>query len=298
MVTDHTFHHMQSLTRHIDRLNAMLRTNRCGRACRWFDTVDSTNSEALSWARHGAAAGSLVVADFQKQGRGRFKRSWTADPGRNLTFSLVLDADEVRARLELLPIALAVATAETLGEIVAPHQPLIKWPNDVLLAGRKVCGILIESSLPSHSDRRGGYVVAGIGINVNQEKFPAEITEVATSIFQVLGRQTDRVLLLSEILLSIESVLAETATGATQALRDRYEARMAGIGKTVRFSYIDRDRATEGTLLGIDDAGGLRIRTQDGIQTLRAGEVTLREDRRGHSVIARVSDQSRPASSS
>jgi len=289
---------MKSLTQNIDRLDALLLTHRYGRSCRWFDAVESTNSLALSLAKQDADAGSLIVADFQKRGRGRFKRSWTADPGKNLTFSLILDWEGLRSHLGLLPVALGVAVVEALSDAVEPHRPLIKWPNDVVLAGRKVCGILIESSLPSHGQQPGGCVVAGIGINVNQETFPPEIADAATSIFQVLGRPTDRIALLADVLLAVETTLGRLAAGKTASIVQRYESMMAGLGKTASFHYVDSDQTNEGTVLGIDDAGGLRVRMQDGVKVLRAGEVTFKDERRVHARVARVTDRPSPASSS
>lgn len=289
---------MKSLTRNIDELTAQLQTKYYGRVCRWFDAVDSTNSLAVTWAKEGAGPGSLVVADFQRRGRGRFSRSWTADPGQNLTFSLVIDTEGTQRHLEMLPATLAVAIAETLAPITEPHRPLIKWPNDVLLAGRKICGILIESSLPSDDRLHRGYVVAGIGINVNQEKFPAEIADRATSLFQVLGRPTDRIALLSDVLQAAEVTVDRLASGETGSIVNRYEARMTGLGKIAVFRYVDRQRANEGTVLGIDQAGGLKVRTRDGVVVLRAGEVTFKETGNADSPIVEGTDASVPPSSS
>ncbi|HEY5565372.1 MAG TPA: biotin--[acetyl-CoA-carboxylase] ligase [Rhodothermia bacterium] len=290
---------MKPLDDHIARLQAGLRTERFGRRCRWFGTVDSTNSLAMTWAKEDAQTGSLVVAEFQERGRGRFKRSWTSDPGRNLMFSMIIDPSELRGGLELLPLAIAVAVTDSLAENIEPHRPLIKWPNDVILTGKKVCGILVESSLPSRSDDRGGRVVAGVGINVNQDSFPEDLSETATSLYRVLGRQVDRIELLCDILSSFEAVHREIVAGRTVKLIRRYESMMLGLGETARFLHLGTGRMTEGTILGVDDAGGLRVQTKSAVEVLRAGEVTIRMDGSlPQARIARLSDQSFPTSSS
>lgn len=290
---------MKTLEDNIARLQAILKTQRFGRACRWYDAVGSTNSTALDWAGDGATTGSLVVADFQEHGRGRFDRVWTADPGKNLTFTVIIEPGEVRPNLGLLPLAAAVAVTEALTESIEPHRPLVKWPNDVILTGKKVCGILTESSLPSDSADRGGRVVIGIGLNVNQDRFPKEISESATSLFRVLGRQVDRVELLAGILKAMESVYEEIRSEQPAALIRRYQALMLGIGETARFTRIDAGDTTEGTILGVDQSGGLQVQTKAGIQVLRAGEVTIRSSAGlPQAKIARLPDPSLPTTSS
>lgn len=267
---------MKTLRRNIERLDSQLQTRRFGREVQWLDEVDSTNALAAAWAKEGTETGALIVADFQRRGRGRFDRSWEADPGTSLTFSLVIDASEIGEDLGFLPVALAVAVAETLSEYVGPHFPGIKWPNDVILAGRKIGGILTETALRTGGVSYEGHAVAGIGLNVNQDTFSGDLSEYATSIFQVTGRKTDRVTLLSDLLFSIESIYDNVLAGQTDQVIDRYQSIMIGLNDTVRFSQIDNGRTNEGTMLGVDPTGALLVRTTDGIQTIRAGEVTLR----------------------
>jgi len=281
---------VHELPDHTAALNDLLRTRQFGRPCRWFDAVDSTNPIALAWAKDGAPTGALVVAEFQKLGRGRFQRTWAAEPGENLTFSLVVQAEALQDNLELLPLVLAVSVAETIQQNVEPHKPSIKWPNDVLFAGRKVSGILVESSLPAHGARMGGCVAAGIGINVNQGSFSAELSGIATSLFQVLGRAVNRVALLADLLLSIESVFDMLADGAQDRILDRYRALMSGLQKEVRFERMGGGGLSEGTVLGVDSAGGLEVRTARGVEILRAGEVTFRTEAPTRPPIVRLAD--------
>lgn len=268
---------MRLLDENLNALQARLQTSRFGRTAKWLDVVDSTNPLALDWAKRGAPTGSIVAAEFQRKGRGRFDRSWLAEPGENLTFSLILDASELSEKLELLPMALAVAVAQTLDEVVPTHRPQIKWPNDVLLAGRKVCGMLIESAIASVPSSRSGQVVAGIGINVNQSRFPPELAETATSLFQVLGGPCDRVQLLADLLLELELAFDLLIGGDGARLLQRYESLLFGRDRPVNFRRVESGREEEGMLLGVDDSGGLRVKTAGTIEILRAGEVSFRQ---------------------
>lgn len=193
-------------------------------------------------------------------------------------FSIVVRPDELRPHLEILPIGVAVAVAEGLRGLCEPHQPMIKWPNDIMLADRKVSGILVESQLPSGPNADGGRVVVGVGINVNQERFPGELEATATSLHRLLGRQVDRFELLAETLASLESVYEDIERGRIDGLLRRYEASMMGIGESVLYTQTDTRNASEGTILGLDDSGGLCVRTAAGVEVLRAGEVTIRAE--------------------
>jgi BirA family biotin operon repressor/biotin-[acetyl-CoA-carboxylase] ligase len=281
----------------IDKLSAALATRRFGRYCRWFDTVDSTNSLALTWAKEGAPTGALVVAEFQERGRGRFNRSWTAEPGSNLTFSLIAGTEEFEGSVAQIPIALAVAAAETVSLYLEPHHPSIKWPNDVLVAEKKVAGILVESSIASSRRARGGHVVAGIGINVNQSRFPPELAHSATSLLQIQGRPTDRIQFLADLLLSIEQAFDALSAGKVSSIIARYEHLLTGKGEAVSFRRLATDDEVEGTILGVDPSGGLRVRTRSRIEVLRAGEVTLRPGSKNTPTVTHLPDTSHTSSS-
>ena len=160
---------------------AHLTTRRLGRAVRYFESVDSTNRQADRWAEAGAPEGALVLADRQLRGRGRRNRSWYAHPRGSLLLSLVLRPQVAAAQAPLLTYAAAAALAEALARWVEESAVAIKWPNDVLLGGRKAAGILLEmrteGALPAH-------VVVGVGVNVQvpPEAFPAELADTATSV--------------------------------------------------------------------------------------------------------------------
>jgi BirA family biotin operon repressor/biotin-[acetyl-CoA-carboxylase] ligase len=212
--------------------------------------TDSTNERARELASAGAPHGALVTAAEQTAGRGRQGRTWTAPPGRALLLSLVLRVEQPA----LVPLAAGVATAETVG-----HHARIKWPNDVLVEGRKVAGILVEGR------PQEGWAVLGIGLNVaiRPDDFPPELRDSAGT----LGREpTELEPTLHRLLDALERWLEadqDTVIAAWRA-RDALEGRRIewaeGAGKAV----------------GIDDAGRLLVGTSSGTVALDAGEVHLR----------------------
>ena len=208
----------------------------------------STNDRARGLAQGGAPHGTLVTAGEQHAGRGRQGRTWSAPSGRALLLCVVL-----RNWPELLPLASAVAVAETIGRDAA-----IKWPNDILVADRKVAGILVEGRAQE------GWAVLGIGINVAVREFPGELRDVAAS----LGREpSDIEPLLAALLEQLEHWIAAPA----EAVLDAWRSRDALRGRPVRWA------AGEGTAAGIDGDGRLVVELTDGGTTaLDAGEVHLK----------------------
>lgn len=209
--------------------------------------ADSTNDRAKALAGGGAPHGTLVTAAEQTAGHGRQGRTWTAPAGEALLMSVVL-----RRWPELLPLAAAVAVAESVG-----GDARIKWPNDVLVADRKVAGILVESRVQE------GWAVLGIGVNVAVERFPAELAEVAGT----LGRTpADIEPFLGDLLTALERWIAAPA----QELLDAWRGRDALLDRPVRWA------GGEGTGRGIDGAGRLVVELAEGGTTaLDAGEVHL-----------------------
>lgn len=226
--------------------------------------VDSTNVRAQRLAVSGAPHGALVTAAGQSAGHGRQGRTWVTPPGRALACSLVL-----RDPPRLLPMLAALAVADVADRFdVAGRPATIKWPNDVLLDGRKVAGILAEGR------PQEGWVVLGIGINVAvaDEAFPAELRAIATS----LGREPrDVEKVLAALLERLDAWLAAPAGAAMGA----YRARDALAGREISWS------GGRGTALGIADDGRLRVRpaaaTEGEELLLDAGEVHLGTDRLG-----------------
>lgn len=252
-----------------DDLQPLLRTRRLGRPAAWHEALDSTNLRAAAWAEAGAPEGALVGAEHQSAGRGRLGRRWESEPGESLLVSVVLCPALAPERLGLIPIAAGVAVAEALAEMLPALRPVLKWPNDVLLNGKKVCGVLAEGSL-------GGarpHVVLGLGLNVNQTAFPDDLATPPTSLRLEAGRPVERAPLLAAILLRLEERYEQLGI-EPEVVREAFEARMAGLGG--RAVLTRSGERIEGEVLGLAEDGGLRLGTAEGERTFHAGEVTLR----------------------
>jgi BirA family transcriptional regulator, biotin operon repressor / biotin---[acetyl-CoA-carboxylase] ligase len=210
--------------------------------------TDSTNERARALAAAGAPHGTLVTASEQRAGRGRQGRAWTAPPGSALLMSLVL-----RELHEALPLTAAVAVAEAL-----PLPSEIKWPNDIWIERRKVAGILVEGR------PQEGWAVLGIGLNVENEEFPPELAETATSL-----RLTGAALSVDEALTALLGELDAWLSRPTAEVLAAWRARDALLGAEVRWA----DGIGVGN--GVDETGALLVETADGEVALQAGEVHL-----------------------
>jgi BirA family biotin operon repressor/biotin-[acetyl-CoA-carboxylase] ligase len=259
----------------VDAVRSHLQTEHFGRRMRGYESVDSTNTHAAHWAAEGAPEGSVVVTEYQTAGRGRHGRTWTADAGKNLMFSVVLRPDLPPDRLGLITLCGGVAVAETV-EGSAPLRATIKWPNDVLLRGRKCCGMLLESSLSGQRDGPPEFVILGIGLNVNQDRFPPEIADQATSIQQAAHRPIERAPLFAELLLHLERRYQSLFEDDGASVRDAYEERLHDKGRPITLRFTGSEQTIRGTVRGITSDGALRLGTPTGIETVRAGEVTSR----------------------
>jgi len=235
-----------------------------------FGRVGSTNDVAMALARGGAADGALVIAEEQTRGRGRLGRQWHSPPSAGLWFSLVLRpglSAEVSTTLSL-SAALGVAAALD-GKYGVPAQ--IKWPNDVLVHGRKICGILTEAEF------LGGdlnFVVVGIGVNVlgRESDFPADIRDIATSVEIEAGDGVARRDVLVALMEEIEERYVRLRRRGFPHLKIELLGRSSLLGKVVRVQT-GRD-VMEGTAVDIDDRGALILRYKDGsLQRILAGDV-------------------------
>jgi BirA family biotin operon repressor/biotin-[acetyl-CoA-carboxylase] ligase len=237
-----------------------------------YKTIGSTNEVARRLAEAGAPEGSLVIAEKQSRGRGRLGRSWHSPGGSGLYFSLVLRPQVAFTRLPALSLvaALSICRAlETLGDLKAE----VKWPNDCLLSGRKVAGILVE--LSAELDRVS-YAILGIGINVNNQRkdLPPSIRSRATSVAMEIGSSVSRVELIRRILNEFERAYCNFQRYGLRFIGPELVSRSAVIGKKIIVT-VGRKRFI-GQALGFDENGALRIKTRKNVQTVSAGEVSLR----------------------
>jgi BirA family biotin operon repressor/biotin-[acetyl-CoA-carboxylase] ligase len=270
-----------------DRIRPLLRTDCYGRSLLVLDTTTSTNRVAFEMAHQGAPHGTVVVADCQTGGQGRHGRIWHSPPGMNLYCSLLLrlpeSRDEMPKRLGWVPLLSGLAAARAVSAST-PLEPGIKWPNDLLVNGRKLGGILCESAgLGTASP----VLVVGIGINVNQPRssFAPEIQDRATSLFSELDSETEREQLFACLLYELENIL-ELLIRSNSAPFDDYRSRCLTLGQRVRIS-LAVGTSVEGLAHSIGPDGSLTLRASDdsliGIQAgdvthLRAGDRNTRSD--------------------
>lgn len=232
---------------------------------------ESTSTLLLERARRGAASGTLLVADRQTAGRGRRGRQWLSSPAASLTFSLLWRFPGDVARLAGLSLAVGVALARALDQCGAPGVGL-KWPNDVLLGGGKVAGVLIElESAPAS-------VAAVIGIGLNLQLPPAgddDFLHPPAALAQAVDPLPERHRLLAQVMIELAAVLERFADGGFAVLRDEWQARHAWQQRPVRLLNGARvDRA--GVCLGADVDGALLLRTDAGVERCFSGDVSLR----------------------
>ena len=233
--------------------------------------VGSTNDEAAALARAGAPAGLLVVADHQTAGRGRKGRRWLSVPGSSLCFSLVLRPGVERRAWPLLSLAAAAALARCLQAVAA--DVALKWPNDVLIGGRKVAGILIETV-----DRPGGSpaAVIGVGVNVARNSIPPGMEDSAASVSSATGSDVLRQSLLVSFLGEFQRTYLLFEAGRHREIVDEWES-LAPMSRNTGVWLEDGEGPREAVTCGLTDLGCLRVRFPDGGEgTVLAGDVSLR----------------------
>ena len=246
-----------------------LRTKVVGKKLFVFESIDSTNACAKTLAETGTPEGTVIVADFQTSGRGRLGRTWKSEPGANLLFSLVLRPPLKKEAAGILTFFSAVFIARALESIAGiPFE--CKWPNDVLLNGKKCCGILLENSFFQDTF---AYSVVGIGINVNQASFEKDLAGKATSLFKELGHTFDRTSLLQELLRQADKLMPSLERGNIPEIMDQWNARCSMFGKPVVVAHGNEQIA--GTALRLNGDGGLVVETASGQSTFYAGDVTV-----------------------
>ena len=224
--------------------------------------VTSTQAMAFEMAERGAADGTVVVADTQTAGRGRRGRVWHDAPGDSLLMSIVIRSPLSVSDLPKLSLAAAVAVAEAI-DLTTDLEARLKWPNDVLVNGRKLAGILLESRIVAEP-----IVVAGIGVNLRQRTFPAELAETATSVDLEGGRAVGREELLEAVLAAFERRRRGLESEGFAAIRARWLALADTIGRAVTVGE------HAGIAVDLAEDGALVLRHGAGLQRVVAGELT------------------------
>ncbi|MCX6121739.1 MAG: biotin--[acetyl-CoA-carboxylase] ligase [Ignavibacteriales bacterium] len=255
-----------------EELQRGLSTKIFGRKLFVYDSIDSTNACAKTLANRGAEEGTVVIADHQTAGRGRFGRTWNAESGSSLLFSVIVRPTFSTDKIGLLPFFAAAGIALAV-ETVTGLQCECKWPNDVLLNKRKCCGILMESNLQKNNL---DYVIIGIGLNVNQKKFLDDLDGKATSLSNECGNEFDRRSVFCQIMSWLESLYYNVSRGNFNNVLMEWKARATLFGK--RITLAQATAVIEGTAINLAPDGGLVVETKTGRHVFYAGEVTLAKE--------------------
>jgi|SRR5580658_3627811 BirA family biotin operon repressor/biotin-[acetyl-CoA-carboxylase] ligase len=252
-------------------LSPLIRRTIFGAQIHHFYKIGSTNTAAMAAAAEGAPEGSAFLAEEQTAGRGRGANRWQSARSAGIYCSVVLRPSLPPSEVLVLALAAGLAVRSAIEQVDSRISTDLKWPNDVLIAGKKVCGILTEMNAEATRVR---YIVVGIGINVNQPSFPKELEGEATSLRLTTGSEWSRVELAAALLKSLdrEYRLLLEQTDARESILRRFAEQSSWVrGKQIRVE--ENGSSVEGTTEGLDERGFLQVRTAQGLQTVLSGTV-------------------------
>lgn len=256
-----------------EEIASRLHTKRIGKEIYYFSKIDSTNQYAKKLGEEGAPDGTIVIADEQTKGKGRSGRHWVTPPGSAIAFTILLRPKLPPASISMVTLVKGLAVCNAIRELY--HLPVgIKWPNDVVIDGRKICGILTEMSAEVDGVH---YIVIGTGINTNVDSFPDEIKDVATSLKIQLGRPVDRAEVLVRVIEFFEEYYEKfEEDGDLRRLQDTYNEELLNMNEGVR--VLDPKGEYTGVALGIDPGGQLLVKRDDTGEIVKvwSGEVSVR----------------------
>lgn len=253
-------------------IGSLLKTQWAGNRIVYFDKTDSTNNRAKDAGEKGGVHGTLFVADAQSSGKGRRGRAWSSPPGESVYMTLLLRPGIMPDRAPMLTLVMGLSVVEAI-RTVTGIEAEIKWPNDVVVNKKKVCGILTEMAAEM---TYVNYVVIGVGINVNQKHFPEEIADMAVSLRKETGKVYRRSELIAAVLERFEENYGTfLRTGDLSEIRKAYDAALVNRGREVR--VLEPGNEYEALAEGISDIGELIVRLPDGQKRhVFAGEVSVR----------------------
>jgi len=256
----------------MDLQSVSMTTKRMGRGFRFLKVTGSTNRNADAAGVGGLPEGFLIVADKQTAARGRMGRGWFSPAGVNIYCSLLLRPDVAPGCVASLPLVIGLAVVEGLTECEPSLQPTIKWPNDIYIGDRKICGILCETQLKGNAIQ---HLVAGIGVNVNvlTGQLPPELRASATSIAIETGREVSREQVLATILNRFEPLYDQWRAFGFKALVQQVNMFDALRGKPVRMELAGTP--LEGIASGIQPDGTLLLKTANGMKSVCSGEAHI-----------------------
>lgn len=253
----------------IENFDIKLNTEYIGRTFVYAEELSSTNTFLMDKQNGYNTSGTVVLAEKQTSGKGRKDRVWYSAPDSNLTFSILLTKDKfLTSNSSLINFAASLAVAFSIDNLYQLKTEL-KWPNDVLLDGKKTSGILIESTSQGNKIER---FVVGIGVNVNQPSFQGTFNYPPTSIRIELGRNVERERFLAEILNNFELLLERIKSNKNEVIND-WKSKCKMIGEKI--SVVENDSEKFGIFYDIDEEGFLLLKTRDGIEKVHYGDVSL-----------------------
>lgn len=247
-----------------------IHTKWAGKTVHFARETDSTNLWIKRLAKEGAPEGTLALAEFQSAGRGRLGRSWEVPEGTSVMMSILLRPKFEPQYAPTLTLVMGMAVAKAVKNL--GFDVSIKWPNDVVVSHKKICGILTEMGV---RDGKIGYAVIGVGINVNIKEFPEEMADKATSLYLESGKEFDRSQIPGLVMEAFEEYYEKfAATCDLSGLKEEYESILANYNQPVR---VLAKEPYEGVARGITDGGELLVEKTDGmIVAVSAGEVSVR----------------------
>ena len=253
-------------------IDSLVDTKWAGKNVIYYDETDSTNNRAKEAGNNKEPHGTLFVADMQMAGKGRRGRVWKSPSGSSIYMTILLYPDIPPVKAPQLTLIMAIAVAEGIREVTG-LETKIKWPNDIVVNGKKICGILTEMSTEIDYIN---HVVIGIGINVNMESFPEDIAKTATSLRIEAGKEFRRFELIAAIMEHFEKAYeAVCEAGSLEPIMEDYNRLLVNCGRRVR--VLEPEHEYDALALGIDKTGELQVECEDGSRkSVFAGEVSVR----------------------
>lgn len=253
-------------------IKSLMHTDWVAKEVLYFDTIDSTNTKAQELAEKGYPSGTLVVADKQESGKGRRGRSWVSPSGTGIFMTLMIKPDINPNNASMLTLVAALAVAKAVTSVTG-EEAMIKWPNDIVVNSKKVCGILTEMNAQFDYIN---HIVVGIGINVHNESFPEEISQMASSLMiEAGGKRFHRAQIIAETMSYFEQYYDTfLKTQDLSALVREYDELLVNRNKSVR--VLDPKEPFDGKAMGITPKGELIVDTWESRKLVSSGEVSVR----------------------
>lgn len=253
-------------------IKSLMHTDWVAKEVLYFDTIDSTNTKAQELAEKGYPSGTLVVADKQDSGKGRRGRSWVSPSGTGIFMTLMIKPDINPNNASMLTLVAALAVAKAITSVTG-EEAMIKWPNDIVVNSKKVCGILTEMNAQFDYINN---IVVGIGINVHNESFPEEISQMASSLMiEAGGKRFHRAQIIAETMSYFEQYYDTfLKTQDLSALVREYDELLVNRNKSVR--VLDPKEPFDGKAMGITPKGELIVDTWESRKLVSSGEVSVR----------------------